>query len=161
VLFGEEFVKRFYIDQRPAISRDTRQVTDWLARGIYPITLGAEDSDVDQLRKQGLPVAPLRSMADVPGVTSAGFGQIAVLNLAPHPNAARVFANWLASKEGSEIFARAKAAAPLRNDIDESFLAPEVIPRAGETYFDGYDWEFTMTTKEQVRLRLKELMQTH
>jgi len=161
VLFGEEFVKRFYIDQKPAISRDTRQVTDWLARGIYPITLGAEDSDVDQLRKQGLPVAPLRSMADVPGVTSAGFGQVAVLNLAPHPNAARVFANWLASKEGCEIFARAKAAAPLRNDIDESFLPPEVIPRAGVTYFDGYDWEFTMTTKEQVRLRLKELMQTH
>ena len=43
--FGEEFVRRFYIDQKPAISRDTRQLTDWLARGTYPIALGAEDSE--------------------------------------------------------------------------------------------------------------------
>jgi iron(III) transport system substrate-binding protein len=91
-------------------------------------------------------------------VTSAGFGQVAVLNQAPHPNAARVFANWLASKEGSEIFARAKIAAPLRNDIDESFLPPEIIPRPEVTYFDSNGWEFTTTTKEQVRRRMQELL---
>lgn len=156
--FGEEFVRRFYLDQKPGISRDTRQLTDWLARGTYPIALGAEDNEVDRLHEQGLPIVPLETLADLPAVASAGFGQVAVLNRAPHPNAARVFANWLASKEGSEIFARAKTAAPLRNDIDESFLPPEIIPRPGVTYFDGNGWEFTMTTKEQVRRRMQELL---
>ena len=34
---GEDFVKQLYVDQKPMISRDTRQITDGLARGIYPI----------------------------------------------------------------------------------------------------------------------------
>jgi iron(III) transport system substrate-binding protein len=159
VQFGEEFFKKLYVDQKPAISRDTRQLTDWLARGVYPIVLGAEDSQVDKLRADGVPVMPLYTLADLPGSASAGFGQIAIFEGAPHPNAARVFANWLASKEGSEIFARTKAAVPLRNDIDESFLDPEIIPKPGVKYFDSNDWDFTTTTKEKVRQRIKELLQ--
>jgi hypothetical protein len=46
-----------------------------------------------------------------------------------------------------------------RNDIDElSYLAPELVPKTGVEYFDTYDWEFTITTKEQARLRVKELL---
>lgn len=157
--FGEDFVKKLYVDQKPAISRDTRQLTDWLARGSHPISLGAEDRDAEQLSAEGLPIAPLE-LPDLPGLTSAGFGQLALLNGAPHPNAAKVFLNWMASKEGSEIFARAMAVSPTRNDIDESFLPPRVIPQRGVNYFDTYDWEFTVTTKENVRLRMKELLQT-
>ncbi len=156
--FGEDFVKKLYIDQKPMITRDTRQLTDWLARGSHPISLGAEDQLADQLRKEGLPVAPL-NLPDMPGLISAGFGQVALLNGAPHPNAAKVFLNWMASKEGSAIFSRAMSVAPTRNDVDESFLPPEVIPKVGVNYFDTYDWEFTVTTKEKVRLRMKELLQ--
>jgi len=35
--FGEEFVKQLYVDQKPGLSREDRQITDWLLRGIYPI----------------------------------------------------------------------------------------------------------------------------
>jgi hypothetical protein len=48
--------------------------------------------------------------------------------------------------------------APTRNDIDESFLPPEIIPRAGVNYFDTFEWNFTVTTKEEIRLRMKELL---
>jgi iron(III) transport system substrate-binding protein len=154
---GEDFVKKLYIDQKPAISRDTRQLTDWLARGSHPIALGAEDQDVDQLRKEGMPIAPV-NLSDTQELISAGFGQLALLNGAPHPNAAKVFLNWMASKEGSEIFAHAMSVASTRNDIDESFLSPEVVPRPGVSYFDTYDWEYTVTTKETIRLRMKELV---
>jgi iron(III) transport system substrate-binding protein len=159
--FGEEFVRRLYIDQKPMISRDTRQLGDWLVRGTYPISFGAVDGDVEQLRKEGLPVAPVYYLSDWPGTTTAGFGQLAMLNQAPHPNAAKLFANWIASKEGSEILARALKVVPARNDIDElSFLPPEMIPRPGVSYFDTYDWQFTVTKKEEIRLRLKELLRT-
>jgi iron(III) transport system substrate-binding protein len=140
------------------ISRDTRQLTDGLARGAYPITNGAEDAQVEELIKEGMPIARLDTLTDLPGEVSAGFGQVALLNQAPHPNAAKIFVNWLASKEGSEIFAHSMGVVPTRSDIDEGFLPPEIIPRPGVKYFDTYDWEFTVTTKENIRLRMKELL---
>jgi iron(III) transport system substrate-binding protein len=156
---GEDFVKQLYVDQKPMISRDTRQITDGLARAIYPISLGAEDADVEKLRKEGIPITILENLSDLYPEISASFGQVALLDNAPHPNAAKVFVNWVASKEGSEVFNRAMGTVPTRNDIDESFLPPEIIPREGVKYFDTYDWEFTVTKKEIVRQRMKELLQ--
>src|SRR3546814_9631508 len=49
-----------------------------------------------------------------------------------HPNAARLFVNWIASREGIEIFSRARLEPTTRNDIDESFIRPELIPLAGQ-----------------------------
>ena len=156
---GEDFVKQLYVDQKPMITRDTRQITDGLARGVFAITLGAEDADVEKLRKEGVPLAILENLSDLYPEISASFGQIAMMSNAPHPNAAKVFVNWLASKEGSEVFNRAMGTVPTRNDIDESFLPPEIIPQEGVKYFDTYDWEFTVTKKEKVRARMRELLQ--
>jgi iron(III) transport system substrate-binding protein len=156
---GEEFVKALYIGQKPMISRDTRQITDGLARGAYPIALGAEDAEVAKLKQEGIPLEILASLSDLYGEVSASFGQIALVDSAPHPNAARVFVNWIASKEGGDVFNRAMGTAPTRNDIDESFLPPETIPRDGVQYFDTFDWEFTTTKKEKVRQRMRELLQ--
>ena len=38
---GAEFVKGLYVDQNTAITGDYRQQSDWLARGVYPITIAA------------------------------------------------------------------------------------------------------------------------
>lgn len=156
---GEDFVKQLYVDQKPMISRDTRLITDGLARAAYPITLGAEDAVVEKLRKEGIPLAILKHFPDLYPEISASFGQVALFDNAPHPNAAKVFVNWMASKEGSEVFNRAMGTVPTRNDIDESHLPPQIIPRDGVKYFDTYDWEFTVTKKEQVRKRMRELLQ--
>ena len=156
---GEDFVKQLYVDQKPMVSRDTRQLTDALARGTHPITLGAEDADVDKLRREGMPIERLENLTDLYSEVSASFGQVAILDKAPHPNAAKVFVNWIASKEGSELFNRAMGTVPTRNDIKEDFVPPEIIPREGVQYFDTYDWEFTVTKKEKVRQRMKELLQ--
>ncbi len=156
---GADFVKRLYLDQKPMISRDTRQLTDGLARGVYPITLGAEDAEVEKLRAEGMPLALLDNLSDLYSEVSAGFGQVAMIAEPPHPNAAKVFVNWLASKEGSEVYAHAMGVVPTRNDIDESFLPPAIIPRPGVQYFDTFDWEFTVNKKEQARQHMKELLQ--
>ncbi len=157
--FGEDFVKKLYVDQKPMISRDRRQLTDWLIHGTYPISFDAEDDQLERLRKEGFPVMAVYSLPDLPGTLSAGVGQVALLSHAPHPNAAKVFVNWIASKEGLEVYSRTRGGSPTRNDIDErSFLPAEIIPQKGVKYFDTYDWEFTVTTKENVRLRMKELL---
>jgi hypothetical protein len=75
-----------------------------------------------------------------------------------HPNAAPVFVNWIVSKDDLEIYSRAESRATLRTYADESFISAEEIPKDGVKYFDTYDWQFTVTEKEKIRLRMKELL---
>lgn len=155
--FGEEFIKRLYVEQKPAFSRDFRQIADWLARGTHPISLDLFDAYAEELKKEGFPVHTVLGLPDMPGRTASGLGEMVLLNKAPHPNAARVFVNWIASKEGLETYARSYGSVPMRNDIDESFLAPYLIPKPGINYFDSGSWEF-LAAVEKTRLRIKELL---
>lgn len=157
--FGEDFVKKLFVDQQPAISRDERQLTDWLLRGTYPIVFGANDARVEEMRKEGMPLVSVHGLPDLPGTVAVGNGLVGLFKNAPHPNAAKVFINWLASKEGLEVYARAVKWSPTRNDIDEkSFVPADSIPEPGVKYFDLSDWDFTVTKKEQARQRVKEML---
>jgi ABC-type Fe3+ transport system substrate-binding protein len=159
IAFGEEGVKRLYVDQAPRISRDQRQLTDWLLRGTYPIVFNADIDQVERMRKEGLPVMAIYGLPGLPATVSAGFGMLAMFDSAPHPAAAQVFVNWLASREGMEIWARARKESPTRNDIDEaSFLSATAIPQPGVTYLDTYDWDFTVNIREKVRRHMKDLL---
>jgi len=77
---------------------------------------------------------------------------------APHPNAARVFVNWIASREGVQFLTQATRWVPTRNNVDESIVPPEEIPHPGVRYFDSYDWDFAVTTESKVRARMKEIL---
>lgn len=160
VLLGEDFVRKLYVDQKPTISRDTRQMTDWLLRGSHPIAFDVDRDQLADLRKEGMPIMPTGSdFPDLPATLSAESGMVVLFENSQNPNAAKLFVNWLASKEGLEIWSRATLTASTRSDIDEaSFLPPEIVPKPDGKYFDSYDWEFTTTTKEKVRLWMKDLM---
>jgi len=155
---GEDFVKKLYIDQKPVISRNRRMHADWMARGTYPIALDASSGEVKRLKKEGFPLESVHSLPGAPGRLSAGGGLLALVNKAPHPNAARIFINWIASKEGLEAYSRARLIPTTRNDVDESFLAPEMIPQLQTEYFDIYEWNFYMIEREKIRSKLKELL---
>jgi iron(III) transport system substrate-binding protein len=159
IQYGEDFVKKLYIDQKTVLSRDRRQIGDGLARGAWPIAMGAEDEEMVKLQKEGFPIHRVYSLKGMSDIVSPSEGHVGLFNNAPHPNAARLFANWIASKEGLEIYARNRGCSPTRNDIDEaSFLDPEMIAKSGVEYFDSYNWEFVLNTKEKIRLRVKEML---
>ena len=158
VQVGEAFVRGLYVDQKPIVTRDKRQIEDWLIRGTYPISFGARSEEVERLQREGFPIVEAPPLPDAPASVGAASGLLALANRAPHPNAARVFVNWLASREGLEIFSRSQLHATTRSDVDESFLPPSVIPKPGVQYFDAYDWDFTVTKKEAIRLWLKDLL---
>ena len=156
-LFGPDFVDKLLIEQKPAISTNRRQLTDWLVRGVHPISFGPEDGEVERLRQEGMPVKTVYGLEDFPGTVSGG-NVLSLLDGAPHPNAARVFINWMASKEALEIYGKSLQMVPARADIDVEKLFPAaIIPKAGVNYFDTYDWNFTVTTKGEVRRRMKDL----
>ncbi len=158
--FGEEFVKKFYIDQEPAMTRNRRQIADWLARGTYPLSPNVGRGDVQRFREEGFPVTIMYEFPDWPGRVTAGNGLLALLNNAPHPNAARVFLNWIASKEGIGVLSRGYLYPTTRNDVDESFIPAEQIPRPGVDYFDGQGWEWAVTKKKQALLRIRKLIRS-
>jgi ABC-type Fe3+ transport system substrate-binding protein len=83
---------------------------------------------------------------------------MAVFSKAPHPNAARLFVNWMASREGVGLYARALVAPSTRTDVDESFLDPRKIPRPGTKYFDNAGWDYNVQQREQAQLRVRELL---
>ena len=156
---GEEFVKKLYVDQKPVISRDKRQIADWLAHGTYPVSLSAPTEFVIEMKKQGLPV-DMVAPTDAPGSITAGNGLLALVNKAPHPNAARLFVNWMASKEGMELVGRARGKPTTRNDIDESYVLPWEVPKPGYNYLDTYGWEYTTVMREKVSTRLTEILRS-
>ena len=100
---GPNYLRRLFAEMELTASRDRRQITDWLAAGKFAIALrtAPDASTLNQARAQGLPVnwfAPAHFKEAV--AISAGPAHIAVVNRAPHPNAAKLFVNWFLSREG-------------------------------------------------------------
>lgn len=157
---GEDFVKKLYLDQKPVTTRERRQFTDWLARGTYPICLNCREDDVRPLQKEGFKLLEVFELSDVPGTINGSPWMLTVANKAPHPNAARVFVNWLLSKEGLEIYSRGYGSATLRTDVDESFLNPGNIPRPGVKYFDDSEWQWIITGRRETREKVWKIVKS-
>ena len=157
--FGPEGVKSLYVDQKPTLSRDQRQMTDWLLRGTYPIAMNADLDEINRMRDEGMPVTAVYGLPELPASVSAAFGMIGMFEGSPNPAAAKVFVNWMASKEGMEIWSRARREVPTRNDIDETgYLAASAIPQPGVPYVDTYAWDFTLEIRDKLRQHMKELL---
>jgi len=106
---GPEFLRRILTETDIVISRDTRQMGDWLAGGKYALSIFGPVSrmDLDLMQMQGLPVDWFRPDHLKEGTyITGGSGGVALINKAPHPNAARLGLNWLLSREGQIAYQR-------------------------------------------------------
>jgi ABC-type Fe3+ transport system substrate-binding protein len=145
---GADFTRKLYIDQKPGVSRERRQLTDWLARGTYPICLTCRTDDIRQLLKDGFKITEVFELSDLKNRLNSSPFILSFANKAPHPAAARLFINWLAGKEALEMYSRGYESPTMRTDVDESFLDPKTVPRPGVTYVDNT--EFNWIAKERV-----------
>jgi iron(III) transport system substrate-binding protein len=119
---GPPFIKRLYGEMQITLSRDARQMTDWLAAGKFAICIRCNaGSEVGKAVQQKLPIAYLDTEDwKEGGSSSAAGGTLALPNRAPHPNAAKVFINWFLSREGQialQKFGRPDAHNSRRVDI--------------------------------------------
>ncbi|HXV78643.1 MAG TPA: extracellular solute-binding protein [Candidatus Binatia bacterium] len=106
---GPEFIKRILTETDVVISTDTRQMGDWLAGGKFALSIFGPISrmDLDIMQLQGLPVSWFAPEQLKEGAyITAGSGGVALINKAPHPNAAKVGLNWLLSREGQIAYQR-------------------------------------------------------
>jgi iron(III) transport system substrate-binding protein len=95
---GPSFIRKLYGEMDVTLFRDYRQGTDWLAVGKAAICFFCE---ADISKQQGLPVDSFgpRVFKEGAGLVQQ-FGTLGLVNRAPHPNAAKVFINWLLSRKG-------------------------------------------------------------
>jgi iron(III) transport system substrate-binding protein len=113
---GPDGLRALLRDQELVVTRDIRQQIEWLVRGQYPIALGVNPARIDDFRRQGLGlnIRPLPGVFDV-GLSGAGCS--CAVNRAPHPNAAKVYLDWLLSPQGQAIWNKSSGLTSLRTDV--------------------------------------------
>jgi len=117
---GEEYLKRL-VAQKLFITRDLRLLAENLAKGKIAVTSGIGYSEFYPFIKAILPVVPLAVPKEGLYV-SGGYGHLTVFKNQPHPNATRVFVNWLLGHDGQEVFARGLGVGTRRLDVETKWL---------------------------------------
>jgi iron(III) transport system substrate-binding protein len=135
---GEEYLKKL-ARQDLFVSRNLRQIADALAKGKLALTLGIGYAQLEPFIKEGLPVKELPEPREGLPASNA-YGTVGVVKNPPHPNATKVFVNWLLSKEGQEFYTRVMLQATRRLDVETKWLAKENADAAKDTMsFKDYD----------------------
>jgi iron(III) transport system substrate-binding protein len=117
---GEEYLKRL-VAQKLFVTRDLRLLAENLAKGKIAVTSGIAYSEFLPFIKAGLSVTPLPVPKEGLYV-SGGYGHLTILKNPPHPNATKVFVNWLLGRDGQEVFSRAMGVGSRRLDVDTKWL---------------------------------------
>jgi iron(III) transport system substrate-binding protein len=128
---GPDFIRALG-KQQLTIFRDYAQEVDAIGQGRYPLLIGAADFVAISRAKQGVPIAIVDARQLKEGTDlSPTNGNLALFNRAPNPNAAKVYINWLLSKEGQTIFARANGYVSARLDVPTDHTEPWRVPLPG------------------------------
>lgn len=129
---GKEYMRNL-AKQEPVITRDQRLQMDWVGVGKYAIAIAPQRELIDEFLKLGVPIRPLElfEITDI----SPGSGNVALINRTPHPNAAKVFINWLLTKEGQTSYVQVFGSPSARLDVSTRGLDPTTIPDPKEKYF--------------------------
>jgi iron(III) transport system substrate-binding protein len=155
--FGPDFVKKLYKDQKPTLSRDGRQAAQFVAQGTDAILLGPEPTAVDQLKSQGYPLSYVFP-TDAPTIVSGGYGLLSLVNKAPHPNAAKLYINWLAGPGPQLAFCEALRSVSLRTDLQYKTIPDYAFPQRGVKYLDSYDMKFVAEQRNPAMAKARDLL---
>ena len=144
---GKDFMRKIFALKDLVMPRDDRQMLDFAARGKYPIAIGPSDVLTNEFIARGLPLKHLKPETLKEGTyITAGNGSLAIPRSAPHPNALRVYVDFLLSPEGQLEWSKAARFASLRRDVPKDHVQDILVPKEGMPYPD-------ISTEKYVRLR--------
>ncbi len=142
---GPKYLRRLFGEMDVTLTADLRQAIDWLGTGKFILAMPIQGGTVYKAKNQGLPVDQFSPYHFKEGVNlSSAFGSIALMNRAPHPNAAKVFINWLLSREGQTLFQKVISAPgdernSRRIDVPKDHIPADEQRRDKMSYFDTDD----------------------
>jgi|ERR1051325_4907169 iron(III) transport system substrate-binding protein len=158
---GQDWVRTYLLDAGLTFSDDRRILETWLVGGrfpLQPVVTGSED--LITLSKKGLPIKQGFLPKQVSLVRAGGSGCcIAAFANAPHPNAAKLFANWFLTKEAQTLthtLIPNLDRSSLRNDIPAGEVPVDQRRVAGVEYgFPDADPKFGARQEEAQKWVLK------
>ncbi len=142
---GPKYLRRLFGEMDVTLTADLRQAVDWLGTGKFAVGMPIQGGTVYKAKNQGLPVDEFSPYHFKEGVNlSSAFGSIALMNRAPHPNAAKVFINWLLSRDGQALFQKTisvpgDARNSRRVDVPKDHIPADEQRRDKMSYFDTDD----------------------
>ena len=149
--FGKNFMRQLFTTQEVSLSNDERQLLDFVARGRYPIAIGPSGTQAFEMKKKGLPIELFGSAAlQEGGVISASNGTIMVPRNAPHSNAAKVYLDYLFSREGQHAWSKATGLTSRRLDVPSDHIPEVLVPKEGVKYLEDYKEPFVVLRDEVV-----------
>ncbi len=154
-LMGWDFMRKLAA-QELVISRDARQEMDWVAHGKALIAIGSKPDVFWEFVKAGSPL-------DIPRVKegtylTSGSGNFCVANDAPHANAAKLFINWILTKEGQAALSEGAGTQSIREDVPAVGINPALVRVPGFKYPGWLDSEEQVKLTNEVSSRyIKEI----
>lgn len=124
---------REFAKTEPAILRDTRLHVEWVARGKYPVGVATRMEDTGVFLRMGAPIAWGNLVEG--GLISAGSSSLGVINQPAHPNATKLFVNWLLTQEGQTAFIKGYAYPSARLDVSTDNIPPGNLPLPNEKFY--------------------------
>lgn len=137
-VLGVDFFKQL-VQQEPAVLRDQRLQVEWVAQGKYPLAIAPKSDPVAEFVNAGAPITIVTPREGI--FLTSGSGNIALVNRAPHPQAAKVFINWLLTREGQSLFVQAQKTHSLRLDVPVTYVGSDRLREEGIKYFVHADNE--------------------
>lgn len=144
---GPDFV-RTLLQQDLMLPKDDDEADLWLMQGKYSLCF-CNNAQAARLIRERLPVTPLDPHKVKEGATiTTTFANVGFANGAPHPNAAKVFINWLFSQETGALLSKIAGIASPRVDVNNEFVKPASVPEPGWPNMDD----------EEVQTKANEMM---
>lgn len=148
-LMGYDFMRELS-KQEPVILRDQRLQVEWVAQGKYAMIIAPTQAIVTYFVNAGAPLAYFLPAEG--GWVAAGSGNIALMNRAPHPNAARLAVNWILTKEAQTLISKAVGVSSARMDVPTDGLDPATLIKPGIRYVDANLEEMELKADEDKKL---------
>jgi iron(III) transport system substrate-binding protein len=136
-LLGDDGLKTFVTEQA-VFTANMMDLVEKMARGQFAMSMGPTmGSLLNRYRDAGVEfdIRPLGNTPDLAAYSNTGGSNLIIMKDAPHPNAMRVFLNWLVSKEVATQLARFTEQDSNRQDIP-SQVEPERAPVPGAKYIE-------------------------
>jgi iron(III) transport system substrate-binding protein len=149
---GPDYLTQLFRDTNIVLSSDQRQLIDWVAQGTYPIGIFLSGSEVLTAEKQGLNITlvPPEQFKEG-GAIGPGFGAVSIMNRAPHPNAAKLYVNWLLSAETQKDFQTTTGEPSCRADVPKDDVPASRVPKPGQKYVNAGIEEYSRLTGNVMR----------
>jgi ABC-type Fe3+ transport system substrate-binding protein len=155
--YGREGARQILVDQEPLLLKGNSEVAEQHIRGTRPLSTNRMSPDAmipyrDAGVRLNLDLARPEDLAIISTVGNAP----TVLRNPPHPNATKVFLNWIASRAGQEYLSET-----LTNNSARKGVAPgdpQAVPQPGREYFEVHQEENMTGIMQEAQRVARELV---